>query len=89
MLQTNQVALVSRPWAGDEDDIYFYGGMETDPNASWKHSSDKFTMGKVMASGRFADIRIGILEEKSDRMTVAAKTLKRRQIGYPRVFHND
>ena len=46
-----------------EDDVYIYGTMETDNNATWKHEGDSLKVKENLtdAKGRFADLKFGEL----------------------------
>ena len=46
-----------------EDDMYIYGTMETDNNASWKYGGDSLKIKGSLpgAKGRFADLKFGEL----------------------------
>ena len=71
------VAYTSGPKLRDfEDDIYAYGEMDTDPQATWKHSNDRMVLGKVLHTGRFAEIRSGTLKNKEGSRPVAVKILR-------------
>ena len=66
----------------DDDDMYVYGNMNTDPNANWKHSQDSLTITGNLpgARGRFADLKLGTLREPGGLKKVAVKMNKRRHI---------
>ena len=46
-----------------EDEMYIYGDMETDENATWKYGEKQLKIRNDVpgAHGRFADIRFGEL----------------------------
>ena len=66
----------------EEDDLYIYGGMETDEDARWKFASDRIEFGKNVpkAKGRFADFRFANIYTRSGQDTVVAKMPKRECI---------
>ena len=67
-------------YGGEEDEIYMYGGIETDENAKWKFASDRIDFGGPVpnAKGRFADFRFATITTKSGKERMVAKMLKRK-----------
>ena len=78
MFQTTGKVAYVNPNYNEEDDLYIYGGMETDEDARWKFASDRIEFGKNVpnANGRFADFRFANIFTKSGQDIVVAKMLK-------------
>ncbi len=79
VLQEPTVAFsyVSRPvLTGEDEDVYLYGDLKTDPNAEWKVSRDIITPGEVISEGKFAVVANATLRDKSGTREVIAKTAK-------------
>ncbi len=68
---------VSRPvLTGEDEDVYLYGDLKTDPNAEWKVSRDIITPGEVISEGKFAVVAKATLKDKSGIREVIAKTAR-------------
>ena len=62
-----------------EDDMYIYGTMETDNNATWKYGGDSLKIKGSLpgAKGRFADLKFGELTlPTGDKKRVVVKMNK-------------
>ena len=73
---------VNVAYATDEDDMYIYGNMETDPNATWKQSRDSLTItGSVPgAKGRFADLKLAKLQAAGGATTTVVVKMSKSEL---------
>ena len=60
----------------EDDDIYFYGGMDMKAEESRQLSRKDISLESELAQGRFAVIYLANYYGKNDVQTVVAKTLK-------------
>ena len=69
-----------------EDDVYIYGTMETDNNATWKHEGDSLKIKENLteAKGRFADLKFGELTLPNGKTKRVVVKLNKRKSGRPR-----
>ena len=72
-----------------EDDMYIYGTMETDNNATWKYDGDRLKIKSSLpgAKGRFADLKFGELTlPNGETKRVVVKLNKRKSCMSAKTF---